>query len=129
MKYVNIIIIIIISVFCSRAGPSLQVQERRLQFCQRQVFHRKLRNEGGNFTRDSIGVIPSRCFLHPILSSVSEQTLKDPWGTNVDVRRVNLANWALWTSPQWLNISSIRVFDQSRDSDDANHPSPPYNIM
>ena len=38
--------------------------------------------------------------------------------TNVEVRRVDLANWALWSSPKFttgLNISSIRVFDQMRD--------------
>ena len=38
--------------FCRRAGPSLQAQEPRLQFCRRQVFHRKLRNQGCSFTRD-----------------------------------------------------------------------------
>ena len=34
------------TVFWPRAGPSLQAQEPRLQFSQRQVFHRKLRNQG-----------------------------------------------------------------------------------
>ena len=36
----------------------------------------------------------------------------------MEVRKVDLANWALRThrnSPQGLNISSIRVFDQIRD--------------
>ena len=42
----------VIRVFCPRAGASLQVQEPRLQFCQRQVFHRKLRKQGCTFTRD-----------------------------------------------------------------------------
>ena len=32
--------------FCPRAGPSLQEQGPRLQFRRRQVFHRKLRNQG-----------------------------------------------------------------------------------
>ena len=45
-------LIIIISVFCPRAGPSLQPQEPRLQFCRKQVFHRKLRNQGYSSTRD-----------------------------------------------------------------------------
>ena len=49
---ITIIIIIIIRVFCPRAGPSLEVQEGGLQFCRRQVFHRKLRNQGCSFTRD-----------------------------------------------------------------------------
>ena len=43
-------------VFCPRAGPSLQAQEPRLQFCRRQVFHRKLRNHGCNFTKDCMYV-------------------------------------------------------------------------
>ena len=40
-------------------------------------------------------------FPHPTLSLASEQTLKDlkdPWGTKEEVRRVDLANWALRTS-------------------------------
>ena len=63
----------IIRVFCPRAGSSLQAQEPRLQFCLRQVFHRKLKNEGCSFTRDEA----SRCFPHPTLSLASEQILKD----------------------------------------------------
>ena len=35
------------------------------------------------------------------LSSASERTLKDPKGTNVEVSRVDLANWALRTSPKF----------------------------
>ena len=58
-------------------SPSLQVQKLRLQFYRRQVFHRKLRNQGCSFTRDWIGAGASRCFLHPTLSLATEQTLKD----------------------------------------------------
>ena len=65
-------IYIYISVFCPRAGPSLQVQEPRLQFCRRQVFHRKLRNQGCSFIREWIGAVASRCFPHPTLSLASE---------------------------------------------------------
>ena len=72
-----IIIIIIIRVFCSKTGPSLQAEKPRLQFCPRQVFHRKLRNQGCSFTRDFLGAKASRCFPHPTLSLASEQTLKD----------------------------------------------------
>ena len=48
-----IIIIIIIRVFCPRAGPSLQTQKLRLQFCPKaglplQIF----KNQSCNFTRD-----------------------------------------------------------------------------
>ena len=64
-------------VFCPRASPSLQAQEPRLQFCRRQIFHHKLRNQGCSFTRDCIVAAASRCFPHPSLSLASEQTLKD----------------------------------------------------
>ena len=70
------IIINIIIVFCPRAGPSLQAQGPRLQFCRKQVLRRKLRNQSF-FTRDLIGAVASRCFPHPTLSLASEQTLKD----------------------------------------------------
>ena len=36
----------------------------------------------------------------------------------MEVRRVDLANWTLWTSLKFitgLNISSIRIFDQIRN--------------
>ena len=62
---VILIIIIIIrrrrrrKVFCPRVDPSVQAQEPRLQFCPRQVFHRKLRNQGCSFTRDWIGAVLS----------------------------------------------------------------------
>ena len=59
----------IIRVFCP--------QDPRPQFCRRQVFHRKLRNQGCSFTRDWIGSVASRCFPHPTLSLASEQTIKD----------------------------------------------------
>ena len=62
---------------CRRAGCSLQAQEARLQFCQRQVFHRKLRNQDCSFTRVLISAVASRCFPHPTLSLASEQTLQD----------------------------------------------------
>ena len=60
-------------VFCPRAGTSLQAQEPRLQFCRRQVFHRKLRNPGCRFpTRDWRDVVASRCFeqsyMHLVLN-------------------------------------------------------------
>ena len=46
-----IYLFIIIRVTCPRVGPSLQAQEPWLQFCQRQVFHLKLRNQGCSFNR------------------------------------------------------------------------------
>ena len=88
---------IIIKVFCPSAGPSLQAQELRLKFFRRQVFHDKLRIQGCSFTRDSIGAVASRCIPHPTL-------WKDPRGTSMEVRRVDMANWALRNSQQGLNI-------------------------
>ena len=75
--YIHLYTYMIIRVFCPKAGPSLQAEEPRLQFCRRQVFHQKLRNQGFSFTRDSTGAVASRCFPHPTLSLVSEQTLED----------------------------------------------------
>ena len=63
--------------FCPKAGPSLQGEKPRLQFCPKQVFHHKLRNQGCSFTWYLIGAVASRRFPHPILSLASEQTLKD----------------------------------------------------
>ena len=90
--------------FCPRAGPSLQSQEHKLQFCRRQVFYRKLRNEGYSFTRDWRGAVAFYCFPHPTLSLASEQTLEDLKRSQEHqrgVRKVDLANCALRTSPKF----------------------------
>ena len=58
-------------VFCPRTGPSLQAQERRLQFCWRQVFQLKLRNQGCNFTRDWTDAV-----AFPLLSACMRQHLR-----------------------------------------------------
>ena len=103
--------------FCLRSGPSVQAQEPKLQFCRRQVFHRKLSTQGSSFTSDWIGAVASRWFPHPTLSLTSEQTLKDlrsSDGHHEEGRRVGYANWALRTSPKFttgVKISSIMVFD------------------
>ena len=52
----------------------LQANKPRIQFCRRQVFHRKLRNQGCSFTRYWIGVLASRCFPLPTLSLFSIRT-------------------------------------------------------
>ena len=83
--------------FCPRAEPSLQAQGPRLQFCRRQVFHRKLRDQGCSFTRDWIRTVASRCFPRPTLSLASEQTLKDlkrSQGHQCGGKEMDLANWA-----------------------------------
>ena len=128
--------IIIRRVFCPRAGPLLQVQEPRLQFCQRQVFHCKLRNQDCSFTRDWISAVASRCFPHPTLSLASEQILKElkrSQGTSVEVRRVDLANWALRNLLKFTSGVKYQFhqgFWPDQRSGNPNHPSPPtINIM
>ena len=56
------------------------------------------------FYQGLICAVASRCFPHPTLSLAPEQTskdLKNPRDTNVEVRRVDLGNWALETSPKF----------------------------
>ena len=38
-----------------------------LQFCRKQVFHRKLKNQGCSFTRYWIGAVASHCFQHRLV--------------------------------------------------------------
>ena len=124
IQYIHIIYIInIISVFCPRAGPSLQVQCKcRMQFCQRQIFRCKLRNQGCSFTRDWVGAVASCCFLQPTLSLASEQTIK----RSEKIPGAPAWKWGEWiwltgpfglhqNSPQGLNISSIRFYHLIRD--------------
>ena len=66
------VFITIIRVFCPKAGPSLQAEKPRLQLCRRQVFQRKLRNQGCSFTRDLTGAVAFRYFPHPTFSLASE---------------------------------------------------------
>ena len=116
-------------VFCPKAGHSLQGEKPRLQFCRRQVFHRKLRNQGCSFTRDLIDAVASRCFPQSTLLfsiwTVLKRSGKIP---GAPTRR-----WGEWiwltgpsgvhrNSPQGLNMSSIRVFDQIR------YPEIPINL-
>ena len=117
--------------FCPRAGPSLQAQEPRLQFCRKHVFHRKHKNQGYSFTRDWIGAVASRYFPHATLSLPSEQTSKDLKRSHrhhVEVRRVDLANWALQTSPKFttgVKYQFHKGFWRDQRSGNPNHPSPP----
>ena len=76
-----------------------------------------------------------RCFPHPTLSLASEQILKD-------LKKIPGAptrRWGEWiwltglsglhrNSPQGLNISSVRVFDQIRDPEMPIIFVPKYNI-
>ena len=60
------------SVFCPRAGSSLQTQEPRLQFCPKAGLTPQTQEQRSQFF-----YIASCCFPHPTLSLSSEQTLKD----------------------------------------------------
>ena len=99
---------------CSTQGQVLHCKCRNLSYSSAKD-RSSTANQGCSFTRDWIGAVASRCFLHPTLSLAPVQTLKDPRGSNMVMRRVDLANWPLQNSQQDLNISSIRVFDQIRD--------------
>ena len=130
-----ILLNIYVSSECSAQGQVFHCKRRNLgvQFCRMQVFHRKLRNQGCSFTRDWIGAVASCCFPHPTLSLASEQTLqdlKDPKGTNVEVRRVDLANWARRTSPKFtagVKYNFHQGFWPDHRSRNPNHPSPPLS--
>ena len=90
--------------FCPKAGVPLQTQEPRLQFCTKAGLPLQTQEPRLQIYQGRIGAVASRFFPHPTLSSASEQTLKDlqdPRGTNEEVRRVNMANWALRTSPNF----------------------------
>ena len=69
-RHIQSLIVSSSSVFCPKAGPSLQAEKPMLQFCRRQVFQRKLRNQGCSFTRDLIGAVASRCFPHPTFFTI-----------------------------------------------------------
>ena len=53
-----------------------KAQQLRLQFCRRQVFQHKVRNQVCNFTRDWIGAVASLCNTNVLnysdLSPISE---------------------------------------------------------
>ena len=119
------------SVFCPRTGPSLQSQAPRLQFCLKAGLPLQTHESRLQFYYRWICAVASRCFLYPTLNSASEQTLKDlkrSSGTNEEVRRVDLANWALRTSPKFTTGAKYQFhqgFWPDQRSRNPSHPSPP----
>ena len=123
---------------CSAQGQVIHCK-RRNQGCrsfQRHVFHCKLRNQGCSFTRDKqVRQLPV-AFRTPLsLSSASEQTLKiykDPRGSNVEVRRMDLANWAFQTPPKFttgVKYQFRQGFQPDQRSGKPNHHSPPFYMQ
>ena len=106
---------------CSAQGQVLlQGEEPRLQFCRKQVFHRKLRNQGCSFTRDWRGAVTYRCFPHPTLSLTSKQTLQNLKRSQGHQCGGEESGYGKLGPPDFpkihhRGISSIRVFDQIRD--------------
>ena len=119
------------SVFYPRADPSLQTQAPRLQFCPKAGLPLQTQEPRVQFYWGWIGAIASHCFPHPTLSLASEQTLKDlkrSQGTSKKVRRVELANWALWTSSKFTTCVKYQFhqgFWPDQRSRNPKHPSPP----
>ena len=70
-------IIIIIIMFCPRAGLSLQTQAPRLNFCSKAGLPLQTQEPRLQFYLGWIGAPASRCFPHLTLSLASKQTLKD----------------------------------------------------
>ena len=80
---------------------------------QGQVLHYKRRNLGCSSAEDSSSNEPRLQFYQELnrsggfplfsapLSLTSQQTLKHPRGTNLEARRVDLANWALRSLPKF----------------------------
>ena len=103
------LVIILSSAECSAQGQVLHCMRRNLR-CSSAEGRSSIVNsgiQGCSFTRDWIGSVVSRCFPHPTLSLASEQTLKDlksPRVTNEEIRRMDLANWALRTSPKLTTL-------------------------
>ena len=67
-------------------------------YCQRQVS--QTQEARLQFYQGWIAAVASHCFPHPT-GQFREKIWKDPRGTNEEVRIVNLANWALRTSPKF----------------------------
>ena len=94
---------------------------------EQQVFHSKLRNQGCSFTR------MNRCSSFLLLSATHSlfsiwTDLKVPRGPSMEVRRVDLANWNIWTSSKFtrgVKYQFRQGFWPDQRSRNPNHHSPP----
>ena len=106
---------------------------------QGKVFHCELRHQNCNsakvwsstaysVTKVAVLLGLDRCCSFPLLSAPHSLfgIWKDPRGNNVEVRRVDLANWALRTSPKLTTgvKYQFRVFLPDQRSGNPYHPSP-----
>ena len=111
------------SLFCPRAGPSLQTQAPRLQFCPKAGLPLQTQESRLQFYYGWIGAVASRCFPYPTLSlslfiiwTILKRSEKIAGAL---MRRRGEWIWLTGpsglhrNSPQGLNISSIRVFDRA----------------
>ena len=97
-----------------------KLQETRLHFCPKASLLPQTQEPRLQFYQGWTGEVASRCFLHPTLSIWTD--LK----TSEKIPGAPTRRWLDWiwltgssrrhrNSPQGLNISCIRVFDQIRD--------------
>ena len=63
--------------FWPRAGPSLQTQEPRPQFCLNASHPPQTQEPRMQLYKGQIGAVASRCFPHPTLYLAYEQILTD----------------------------------------------------
>ena len=110
-----------------------QAQEPRLQFCRKQVLQRTLSNQECKFYQGL-----NRCSSFPLLST--SHSLSTIWTDLKSSEKIPGAltwKWGEWiwrtgpswlhrNSPQELNISCIRVFDQIRDPEIPILRPPPH---
>ena len=107
--------------FCPRAGLSLQTQAWMLPFC----------TKAGTKVVVLLGMI--RYCSFPLLSALHSffsiwKDLKRCEKIRLEVRRVDLANWALRTSPRFATGVKYQIYQDfwpEQRSGNPNHPSPP----
>ena len=119
----RVCVYIIVRVFCPRVGPSLQTQEPRLYFCRKAGLPPQTLEARLQFYQEL-----NRCDTFPLFSAPNSL-----FGIWTDLKRsekiLGASTWRrgewIWptvlsglnrNSPQGLNVSSIKVFDQIRES-------------